>query len=675
MNAPKLQYIICFLIVLAVVGILLLFGNPNYKAPPAPPATIKNEFIKLETYERVSDNNIYFYAKNKKILYFDPWGAFVTYNSTNKRIFGSYKRKDEAWFNNLDSKKVEVNGDTMKVSWYNPEKDPGEICYIFELQKDKPSVKVTLFANVSEPGKLSGAAYRAIGSGDRIYIPDYGIFDNNHFSVHNLGKEDTAFLLNSEDNESIKIHGNLTGMIVSFFWGGIFLHTDLTGTPKNSQFSPIYIEIQPIPGETKKLISQEERYSIQNNNLELKTKGKADSNIYLYEDNKKLLNFNAEEFLLNYDGEAKRFFNAYSPEPSWFNERDSKKVEINGNVMKVSWHNNTKDPGEGGYVFELQGNRVKITFFVNVSDRTKLGRSSYGIVHSWGTTDYEYDLIYLPERILKNDHFTNHISEYPEKENYELLVDTENHKKIKIVFEDKNGTVENLFYGKVPRFYVSPDKLTNYPPIYIDTDVDDINIFTSEREEMINGNNNRDNIYSLNTDNNLVEFYLTYDDTGTLIDDSHPRVIAISTDHPYTAAAGEVVHFNCIAKNEGSTPALYPVIEINAWTKDKRMEQVERFCKLKDTFNSGGGMENPGGVTSCSTAWDIPEGIVNYTFGCYIEGTGNGMAYGSENNPDNGRKINIAEDGGERGIITEFNDGYRNKNFTLHLSFGEVIHI
>ena len=136
MNVPKLKYIICFLIIVVVIASLLFLGNPHYTK-----AIIKNDFMTLESDEKISESNIYLYNnQGGQILRFNPWEMRLTYKGITKYLFAY--GSTTTLFNENDSKSVKVGDNKMMITYSNPEKDPSEVKVIFTLRNNTVNYKI-----------------------------------------------------------------------------------------------------------------------------------------------------------------------------------------------------------------------------------------------------------------------------------------------------------------------------------------------------------------------------------------------------------------------------------------------------------------------------------------------------------------------------------------------------
>ncbi len=169
------------ILIAIVVVVLLIYGNPNA------PLIIEKGHLKLVTVGDIKISNIEFYNGSKKILSFDPFGAQIKYKREYKRIFGY--SSNISLFNGSDSKKVEIEGNKMIITYFNDKKDPKEVSIIFMLNNN--TLKWNIDGNFSEPEKF-----------EEIIYPHY--FINLNY---------TEFITPSDD--VIKNEGN-----ESYIWAG-----------------------------------------------------------------------------------------------------------------------------------------------------------------------------------------------------------------------------------------------------------------------------------------------------------------------------------------------------------------------------------------------------------------------------------------------------------------------
>jgi len=166
MGKKLIKVMIFGIIVFILVWIIFLIGNPKgpvlYNKPimimnkesneiPIQIYNYKNKFLILSEYETILS-----YSKEDKILGTNKYkeisnldGKQYSLQRLNNLILLETKQIDMTrgfFFKETDFKKQEDKGSIKRIYWYNQEKDPSKIGYIFTIPKNKPYFKVQLFA-------------------------------------------------------------------------------------------------------------------------------------------------------------------------------------------------------------------------------------------------------------------------------------------------------------------------------------------------------------------------------------------------------------------------------------------------------------------------------------------------------------------------------------------------
>jgi|SRR3989344_6734012 len=198
MKKQLIKTLIFSSLVLLLISIIFFVGNPEGPI-------LYNQPIKILTKGYIG-SSIEIYNYKNKFLIFNGWETILNYNKEN-RVLGTnqYRKIIELngtnytllnsedkilleqrkeittgfFFKETDFKIIEENS-TTKVYWYNEEKDPVKVGYIFTILKNKPIFKVQLFAEVRNNLNLKGAGYGLIINNYNIYLSNGTILKNDY---------------------------------------------------------------------------------------------------------------------------------------------------------------------------------------------------------------------------------------------------------------------------------------------------------------------------------------------------------------------------------------------------------------------------------------------------------------------------------------------------------------
>jgi len=199
MGKKLIKVMIFGIIVFILVWIIFLIGNPKgpvlYNKPimimnkesneiPIQIYNYKNKFLILSEYETILS-----YSKEDKILGTNKYkeisnldGKQYSLQRLNNLILLETKQIDMTrgfFFKETDFKKQEDKGSIKRIYWYNQEKDPSKIGYIFTIPKNKPYFKVQLFAETKNNNLLTSIGYGLIINYS-IYLPNGTILKNDY---------------------------------------------------------------------------------------------------------------------------------------------------------------------------------------------------------------------------------------------------------------------------------------------------------------------------------------------------------------------------------------------------------------------------------------------------------------------------------------------------------------
>src|SRR3989344_6613571 len=191
MGKKLIKVMIFGIIVFILVWIIFLIGNPKgpvlYNKPimimnkesneiPIQIYNYKNKILILSEYETILS-----YSKEDKILGTNKYkeisnldGKQYSLQRLNNLILLETKQIDMTrgfFFKETDFKKQEDKGSIKRIYWYNQEKDPSKIGYIFTIPKNKPYFKVQLFAETKNNNLLTSIGYGLIINYS-IYLPN-----------------------------------------------------------------------------------------------------------------------------------------------------------------------------------------------------------------------------------------------------------------------------------------------------------------------------------------------------------------------------------------------------------------------------------------------------------------------------------------------------------------------
>jgi len=339
MRVLKPYQIASIAVVCVVIFILLLLGNPVYTK-----VGLGNEFMWLETDKRINEDFIYLHRGDSVVLYFIPWEMKLNYGGEERRVFGY--DSNESWFNGGDSKRIEVSRNEMVITYFNKSKDPSAISILFRLEGD--ILKYKIRAEVLKPEELHGIVYgyRFKGLGYReIITPSDEVIKNEGqqsftFTRLQIPEVTKDFQLMVSDDIMLNISGEFESIWNSLKWQVSHFYTDVDGS--------ISIRVQD-RGELK--TPEKGLYLITDERL-------SENIVHLYEGGEEILYFRPEEMGLNYRGEEKVVFEYDNPE-AYFNKSDSKRVEVSGNEMVITYFNKSKDPSAISILFRLEGDGIK----------------------------------------------------------------------------------------------------------------------------------------------------------------------------------------------------------------------------------------------------------------------------------------------------------------------------
>ena len=91
----------------------------------------------------------------------------------------------QSWVSKYANEKAERldKNKITKEYWYNEEKDPSEIGYIFTVSKKQPYFKFQLFAETQNQEQLKEAGYGMVIRGYDIYLPNNKILKNDRETI------------------------------------------------------------------------------------------------------------------------------------------------------------------------------------------------------------------------------------------------------------------------------------------------------------------------------------------------------------------------------------------------------------------------------------------------------------------------------------------------------------
>ena len=343
-----------FFVAIAII-LLLVYGNPH--ATPI----IEEGNLKLVSDKDIKMPNIDFFKNNEKILRFYVWDTKINYKGTTKVIFG--------YFNESDSKIVKVKDNKLTIIYFNKTKDPSEVRMIFELNKDTLTYKIE--GNFSQPEKFEYVQYVYQFGGlnyNEFITPSDDLIKNegNGSYTWNKGLQIPEIAKNYQlmiSNETmLNVSGNFTSI-----WN----------SPRY-QMSWFYVN----PNETLTIKVQEPiELNLTKKGVSLRTSEQiSDPNVYLYNQNQRILILDPYKMRPIYNGAsgAATILFSYNSNVSLFNGSDSKKVEIEGNKMTITYFNPEKDPSEVRVIFTLDNNTLNCKIEGNFSEPEKLEGINYG---------------------------------------------------------------------------------------------------------------------------------------------------------------------------------------------------------------------------------------------------------------------------------------------------------
>ncbi|CEG13887.1 exported hypothetical protein [groundwater metagenome] len=368
-----------FFVAITII-LLLVYGNPN--APPI----IEDGKLKLVADKDIKNSNINFFKNNDKILIFDPFRMQIKYKGEFKRIF-EYA-SNITLFNGNDSKKVEVEGNKIIITYFNDQKDPSEIRIIFDMNNNSLTYKIEgNFSNLTKFEQI-------------IYGYSFGSLNYKEFItpsddvIKNEGNESYTWqagiqIPKTSKNEQLMISNetmlNVSGNFTSI-WNSL-----------RYQMSWPYVN----PNETITIKVQEPvKINLTKTGLSLRIGENLNAPlIEFYNESKKILIFDPFRMQIKYEGEFKRIF-GYASNITLFNGNDSKKVEVEGNKMIITYFNDQKDPSEIRIIFDLNNNSLTYKIEGNFSNLTKFEQIIYG--YSFGSLNYK-EFITPSDDVIKNE--------------------------------------------------------------------------------------------------------------------------------------------------------------------------------------------------------------------------------------------------------------------------------
>lgn len=195
-----IRRILTSILIILMLSLIFLIGNS--KAP-----TLYNKPVQIITKDN-TENPISIYNYKDSLIGFNGWEILLDYKQQDRGLGTNYQfelnekqyklYKDENnllfldkispkgfFYKETDFKAIEdISKNEKRVYWYNEEKDPSKIGYIFTIQKTlfstKPYFKLQLFADTKNPERLKEAGYGMIIKGYAIYLPNGTILKNDH---------------------------------------------------------------------------------------------------------------------------------------------------------------------------------------------------------------------------------------------------------------------------------------------------------------------------------------------------------------------------------------------------------------------------------------------------------------------------------------------------------------
>lgn len=193
-----IKSLIYSLVILIIVSIIFLIGNP--RGP-----LLFNKPVQIISKESI-ENPMSIYNYKNSMIFFNGWEVILYYNK-QERVLGTNYQENLLELNNnkyliqnteeqtkliqkvkpvgffqkeTDKKEIEESKETTKIYWYNKEKDPSKIGYIFTVPKKQFYFKVQLFAETNNPEQLKEAGYGMVIKGYDIYLPNGNILKNDY---------------------------------------------------------------------------------------------------------------------------------------------------------------------------------------------------------------------------------------------------------------------------------------------------------------------------------------------------------------------------------------------------------------------------------------------------------------------------------------------------------------
>ncbi len=423
-----------FFVATAII-LLLFYGNPN------PPPIIEEGNLKLVAYKDVKMSNIDFFKNNKCILSFNPWEMQIKYKGESKRIFGY--ASNITLFNGNDSKKVEVKGNKMIITYFNDKKDPKEVSIIFVLNNNTLECRIN--GNFSEQEKFKGIIYGYYFNKnyEEFITPSDDVIKNEGNESYTwqggiqIPKTSKNYQLMLSNETMLNVSGNFTSIWNSPRW----------------QVSFFYVN----PNETLTIKVQEPiELNLTKTGLSLRTGENLNApSIGFYNGSKKVLIFNSGEMQIKYKGISKRVF-SYSSNATLFNGSDSKITKIDGNKLIVAYFNKAKDPSEIRLIFELNNDAANYKIEGNFLNPENFEQINYGYIFG----NLKYNKIITPsDDLIKNEGIESYtwqagIQIPKTSKNYQLMLSNETMLNVSGNFT----SIWNSPRWRVSYFYVNPNE-------------------------------------------------------------------------------------------------------------------------------------------------------------------------------------------------------------------------
>lgn len=427
--------------------------------------------FKNEPYTRIIDNGIvsvkarqsagdYLAAINykyEKVFTLNAWEPSLTYDGTEKRL--------HEWFaDSADQKKVEIKreGDyqELKIYFYNTTGNIRKAGYIIRINNSEDRINIKFFAQALNDSKLKDARY-ALNFDSHItqIIMQGGILENDGKTNYFLNGY--AIPINRQegfnfDNSYIKgsaiLFYGMSTKVSNWFQYQV---THVYIPRKDNDYAPIYLDFSDTPL-SRPYLTPDIRVS----------EKQRDRSINMYYNNKLIMDFNAWEGEVTYNGSIKRIHGDTGSD-SWFDSNDTKKIETNEQndsyQLKTYWYNETKDPNAIGYVFTIFKNKTFLTvrMYINSSDSLKIGRIGPGFVTNG------YDIYLVNGTILMNDNESNYFLIPPE--NNEIFY---NNKSMIFLYINSTINMKNYFKYQVFRSNINDFQKSMFIEYLPDAEID-----------------------------------------------------------------------------------------------------------------------------------------------------------------------------------------------------------